>query len=72
MSFGNGLRAYRTRRGLSQAALAARVGVDQGHISKIERGEVTPLVTFAKRLADEVQGRVDDLIEFRESEEVAA
>jgi transcriptional regulator with XRE-family HTH domain len=32
----------REKHGLSQAELAARCGVDQGHISRIERGATSP------------------------------
>lgn len=37
--FGRNMRRARRRLGLSQAALADRVGVDRAHISLMERGE---------------------------------
>ena len=36
--FGRNVRRLRRRAGLSQAALAVRVGVDRAHISAMERG----------------------------------
>ena len=39
MALGNSVRVYRTARGESLRTLAARVGMDFTHISKIERGE---------------------------------
>jgi HTH-type transcriptional regulator/antitoxin HipB len=38
LALGRQVRAARNRRGLTQAALAERVGVHQSHVSKIERG----------------------------------
>jgi transcriptional regulator with XRE-family HTH domain len=53
------LRAARTARGLSQRALAARVGLPQSHISKIESGSVdiqlSSLVELARALGLELQ-----------------
>ena len=37
--FGANLRRHRVRTGLSQEALAARMGVDRAHVSSIERGK---------------------------------
>jgi transcriptional regulator with XRE-family HTH domain len=53
------LRSARTARGLSQRALAARVGLPQSHISKIESGSVdiqlSSLVELARALGLELQ-----------------
>jgi DNA-binding XRE family transcriptional regulator len=38
--------------GLTQAELAERCGVDQGDISRIERGETSPTTTTLQRIAD--------------------
>ena len=44
--------AARARAGLSQSELAARSGIDQSDISKIERGMANPSVSTLHRLAD--------------------
>ena len=36
--FGRNLRRFRKQAGLSQAALAERMGVDRAHVSSMERG----------------------------------
>jgi len=43
--FGRNLRRYRLAAGLSQEAVAERMGVDRAHVSSMERGQqnVTPL-----------------------------
>ena len=38
-TFGSNLKHYRTEAGLSQAALAAQMGVDRAHVSAMERGQ---------------------------------
>jgi transcriptional regulator with XRE-family HTH domain len=52
MNAGRVLREARRRAGLSQRALAARVGVHQPMIARIERGDVTPRVDTLDRLLD--------------------
>ena len=44
------LRSTRTRRGLSQRALARRAGTTQAWVSAIERGGVQPTVEMLRRL----------------------
>jgi len=41
---GHLLRQIRRQRGLTQAQLARRAGTGQGHVSRIERDEVSPTV----------------------------
>jgi len=41
----------RERHGLTQAQLAARCGVDQGDISRIERGSTSPTSRTLQRIA---------------------
>lgn len=38
-TFGANLRRYRLRSGLSQEAVAERMGVDRAHVSSMERGQ---------------------------------
>ncbi|MFC8369550.1 helix-turn-helix domain-containing protein [Streptomyces sp. NPDC057239] len=47
-SYGQLLRAHRTKRGLSLTQFAARVHFNPGHISKVETGKRSPSVSFAK------------------------
>ena len=47
----NALLAARAKANMSQAELAARTGIDQADISKIERGTANPSVATLKRLA---------------------
>jgi DNA-binding transcriptional regulator YiaG len=44
--------ALRTLAGMSQAELARRSGLSQGHISELERGDKTPREITVKRLAN--------------------
>lgn len=43
---------YRTDHGLSQAALARKLGMRQPHIARLEAGDHEPSVTMLARLAD--------------------
>ena len=51
---GSPLSRFRQRRGLSQYALAKKVGIAQSHLRSIERGETEPRVRLAIRLAKEL------------------
>lgn len=42
----------RERHGLSQAELAARCGIDQADISRIERGSTSPTARTLQRIAE--------------------
>jgi transcriptional regulator with XRE-family HTH domain len=44
------IRKLRKQHGLSQRSLALRAGTDQGAISRIERGEISPTVETVERL----------------------
>ncbi len=50
-AFGRAVREVRVERGLSQEALAARVGLARSTVGAIERGEVNVLYTVILRLA---------------------
>jgi transcriptional regulator with XRE-family HTH domain len=48
---GENLRAARKKLGLSQAEVSQRSGVEQGEVSRIERGVRDPQVSTLKKLA---------------------
>jgi DNA-binding XRE family transcriptional regulator len=48
----------RLKLGLTQAELAKRCGVDQGDISRIERGETSPTMRTMQRIADALGAEV--------------
>lgn len=56
------LRAYRYREDLTQAQLAKKTGIAQGHISAMERGKRTIGAKTAKRLAKVLNCRVDRIL----------
>lgn len=53
------LLAARKAAGLTQEELAARLGVDKGYISRVERGLTEPMVSTFYRLARALGYRVD-------------
>ena len=48
----------REKHGLSQAELAERCGMDQGDISRIERGSTSPTARTLQRIADALSADV--------------
>jgi len=56
-TFGKNLRKYRQKAGISQDALAAKMGVDRAHVSAMERGQqnVTIITLWHAALALEVR-----------------
>jgi len=50
--------ALRERHGLTQQQLAERCGVDQGDISRIERGSTSPTARTLQRIADALDADV--------------
>ncbi len=57
----NRVRPHREARGLSQVALAERVGLSRQSVSAIEAGRATPAVDVALRLARALDCRVEEL-----------
>lgn len=60
----NRVHELRTTRGLRQEDLAARVGVTRQTIIAIERGNYTPSVNLALKLARFFKKHVDDIFYF--------
>ena len=70
-SFGNYLLELRTRAGLSQSELAARLGVTNKAVSKWEVGKAKPGIDKIRKLALIFQVSVDELLRRREEERKA-
>ncbi|MFO1104779.1 MAG: helix-turn-helix transcriptional regulator [Amaricoccus sp.] len=56
------LRVYRALRGLTQAALADKSGVNRVQIAEIEAGRKSGSVETLRKLADALRVMVDDLV----------
>jgi DNA-binding XRE family transcriptional regulator len=57
----DGLAAIRLRRGLSQRALAERIGTSQPHIARLENGQDDVLLGTALRLAEALDESLDNI-----------
>jgi transcriptional regulator with XRE-family HTH domain len=62
VSLGPNLRALREKQNISQEELAQAIGVRQSTISEIERGNRTPSLPVANRLAEKLGVSLDALI----------
>ncbi len=62
----NRLKEHRARLGLNQQEMGARVGVSRQTISQIERGDYSPSVTLALKLAALCGVRVEDIFIYQE------
>lgn len=65
----NRLKEYRTRLGVNQTELGKQAGVSRQTISLIERGDYSPSVTLALKLAKICRVRVEDIFSYEEDEE---
>jgi transcriptional regulator with XRE-family HTH domain len=63
MATGELLRRARIWRKLTQAQLAAKVGVHEMTISKLERGDRQPSLALLRRLAKALKVKVAELVE---------
>ena len=61
-TWSRGMRDVRKRRGLTLGDLAARVGVTVSHLSQIERGKRSPSVCLLKKLSEELEAPMRDLL----------
>ena len=64
----NRLKEYRARLGVNQQEMGRLVGVSRQTISQIERGDYSPSVTLALKLAKLCQVSVEDI--FSDEEDV--
>ena len=64
----NRLKEYRARLGVNQQEMGQLAGVSRQTISQIERGDYSPSVTLALKLARICQVQVEDLFSYEEDE----
>ena len=65
----NNLKEYRARIGVNQTRMSELAGVSRQTISQIERGDYSPSVTLALKIAKICNAKVEDI--FRYEEEVS-
>ncbi|MEA5011824.1 MAG: helix-turn-helix transcriptional regulator [Angelakisella sp.] len=68
MALENHLKEYRARLGINQAQLGELAGVSRQTISLIERGDYSPSVTLALKLAKICSTTVEDLFTYTEED----
>ena len=61
MSLHNRLKEYRAKLDINQQEMGRRVGASRQTISLIERGDYSPSVTLALKIAKECGGSVEDI-----------
>lgn len=66
MPLKNRLREYRARLGVNQQQMGALVGTSRQTISQIERGDYSPSVTLALKLAKACGVSVEDIFAYEE------
>ena len=64
----NRLKEYRSRLNMNQTELGKKVGVSRQTISLIERGDYSPSVTLALKLAKICEVQVEDIFRYEEDE----
>ena len=62
----NHLKEYRARLGINQQEMGALVQTSRQTISQIERGDYSPSVTLALKIAKVCGGTVEEIFEYRE------
>ena len=65
----NYLKEHRSRLGINQTELGKLAGVSRQTISLIERGDYSPSVTLALKLARICQATVEDIFVYEEDDE---
>lgn len=66
MPLHNHLKEFRARLGVNQQQMGAMVGTSRQTISQIERGDYSPSVTLALKIAAKCGVRVEDIFEYEE------
>lgn len=65
----NRLKEYRAILGVNQQQMGALVGTSRQTISQIERGDYSPSVTLALKIASVCGVRVEDIFRYEEEDE---
>ena len=65
----NKLKEYRSELGINQTEMGRLAGVSRQTISLIERGDYSPSVTLALKLAKICKVTVEDIFEYEEDED---
>lgn len=68
MPLNNHLKEYRARLGVNQQEMGALVGTSRQTISQIERGDYSPSVTLALKIAAKCGVKVEDIFEYVEDD----
>ena len=66
MPLKNSLKEQRAKLGVNQQQMGALVGVSRQTISQIERGDYSPSVTLALKIARVCGVKVEDIFEYEE------
>ncbi|KHS55802.1 XRE family transcriptional regulator [Terrisporobacter othiniensis] len=69
MPLNNRLKEYRTRINVNQTEMGRLVGVSRQTISQIERGDYSPSVTLALKIAKVLGVRVEDIFSYEEDDD---
>lgn len=65
----NHLKEYRAKINVNQQEMGALVGVSRQTISQIERGDYSPSVTLALKIARVFDSKVEDIFEYQEDQD---
>ena len=66
MPLKNRLKEYRARLGVNQQEMGSLVNTSRQTMSQIERGDYSPSVTLALKIAKVCDARVEDIFEYEE------
>ena len=65
----NNLKEHRAKLGVNQQEMGRLAGVSRQTISQIERGDYSPSVTLALKLAGICKVKVEDIFTYKEDED---
>ena len=68
MPLNNRLKEYRAKINVNQTEMGKLVGVSRQTISQIERGDYSPSVTLALKIAKVLDAKLEDILSYEEDE----